>query len=52
MKQPLAFRLATLAISIVITSVLFESVADLGRPAGGEVQIAVVTQAQASPPLR
>ena len=49
MKQSLSFRLAVLAVSVVITSVLFESVADLGRPSGdAQVPIAHVV---ALPPL-
>lgn len=53
MKQSLTSRMVVLALLIVITSVLFESVAELRRPADdGEVQVAEATRVQASPPLR
>ena len=53
MKQSLTSRLAALALSIVITSFLLESVADLGRPgSNGEVQVADAAQVLASSPLR
>lgn len=53
MKQSFTSRLVVFALSIVITSVLFESVAGLGRPAGDvEVQLAEAAQVQASSPLR
>ena len=53
MNQSLTSRLVVLALSVVLTSILFESVAELRRPAGdGEVQVAEAAQVQASPPSR
>ena len=53
MKQSLTSRLAILALSVAITSVVFESVAELGRPTGGgEVRVAYAALVQASPPVR
>ena len=50
MKQSLSFRLAALLASVVITALVFESVAELGHPvADGQVQVA---QAAASSTLR
>lgn len=41
MKQSLAFRLAILFVSVVITGVLFESVAEIGHPASdNQIQVA------------
>ena len=51
MKQSLAFRLAILFVSVVITAVLFESVAELGYPASdSEIQVAQAT-VSATPPV-
>ncbi len=53
MEQALTSRLIALALSFVITSVLCESVVELGRPAGdGEVRVVQIAQVKASPPLR
>ncbi len=53
MKQLLTFRLVVLALSVVISTVLLESVAELERPLhDGDVQVAEAVQAQVAPPLR
>lgn len=44
MKQSLTIRLAALFVSVVITAVLFEQVAELGHPAlCGQSQVALAT---------
>lgn len=44
MKQSLSFHLAALFASVVVTAVLFESVAGLGRPVvEGSAQVALVS---------
>ena len=44
MKQSLTLRLVSLAASVIVTAVLFESVAQLGHPAAdGRPAVAVAT---------
>ncbi len=53
MSRSLTSRLVVIALSVVITSALFGSVAGLGRPASdGEVQAAEAAEVQATSPLR
>ena len=49
MKQSLTLRFAALLVSVAITAVLFESVAQLGYPApNGQIEVAE-TSASATP---
>ena len=50
MKQSLAYRLATLLVSVVVTAVLLESVAQLAYPVSGSHAEAAQTAIAATSP--